>query len=96
MKLLPVLCVISLVAIAPQADAYVVGGSNFELDEYPSPNCTKPTKPFDLSDQMEVDDYNADVETYIACVREYVENGNNDIKRIQEAQQDIIREANSL
>ena len=96
MQIATTLFLASMFVITTRADAYVIGGSNLSLEEYPSPTCSKPTKPFDLSDQFSVDEYNSEIETYIQCVREYVDNGNNDIKRIREAQQDAIDEAKSL
>ncbi|HEV2563395.1 MAG TPA: hypothetical protein VGT78_14760 [Rhizomicrobium sp.] len=89
------------------ARAVVIGGSNLPLFGYPDHQCTKPydkpVKPYEFHDQdeinlynSEVDEYNSQLERFTACIREYLENANNDIKRIQEKAQDAVDEANSL
>ncbi|MBG0753657.1 hypothetical protein Q7O_003120 [Pectobacterium carotovorum subsp. carotovorum PCCS1] len=40
--------------------------------------------------------YKFEVENYVGKVKEYVENGDNDIKRIKEAQQKAINDANQV
>lgn len=93
------------IAFCPQVAAIVFGGSNFGYGGYPDHSCNKPTKPIEpafLDDHWEVDRYNWEVETYnnklilyLNCIDEYVENANNDIKRIREAISSAIDEANS-
>jgi hypothetical protein len=83
--------------------AFVIGGSNFGMFGYPSADCRKPDKPrrpFSPASEWEIDRYNGDVQTYndeiegyIRCVREYVENGQNDIKRVREKMQEAIDRA---
>jgi hypothetical protein len=98
---------IAVVAVAPlTAQAFVIGGSNLPMFGYPAPACTKPMskpiKPYEFSDEGAVDEYNSEVDeynsrlsTYTSCIREYVDNANNDIKRIREKAQEAIDEANS-
>ena len=85
--------------------AMVFGGSNLSFTGYPSHDCMKPTKPYkpySFNSQWEVDSYNSEVESYnfelqqyLSCIDEYVENANNDIKRIKEKAQEAIDEANN-
>jgi len=93
MKYSKILSVIGLLAISTSASAYVVGGSNLDFLGYPKPECMKPTKPYDLSNEYAVMDYNSDIKQYIQCVKTYIENADNDIERIQEAANDLIKEA---
>ncbi|HTT96807.1 MAG TPA: hypothetical protein VMF58_02070 [Rhizomicrobium sp.] len=81
--------------LSADAGAYVFGGTNFSFSGYPDPFCTKPTKPFDLSDQFLVQQYNNDVDTYVRCVKEYLDNADNDRKRILEKENDLIARAKS-
>ncbi|NVJ64743.1 MAG: hypothetical protein HWD84_11025 [Flavobacteriaceae bacterium] len=87
--------------------AMVFGGSNFTLGSYPKNTCypptSKPFKPYQFNNQFEIDSYNvqvkrynAELEDYSNCIDEYIENANNDIKRIQEAAQQAINEFNNL
>lgn len=93
-----------LLFIPLAAGAIVYGGSNLGYGGYPDPDCNRPiapSRPYDLSDQWAVNRYNEDVrnfntelQIYSQCVDEYLENAENDIKRIQEAAQDAIDESN--
>lgn len=64
--------------------AFVMGGSNLPLSQYPS--FTSYYSTYNIS-RNELEQLRWDVERYI-------ENGNNDIKRIQEAQRKAIQEYN--
>ena len=67
---------------------------------YPSQDCIKPDKPvepysFDI--QWEIDAYNSEVEIcnmeleqYINCIGEYVENANDDMQEIKRKAQEAI------
>ena len=44
----------------------------------------------------EVESYNYQLESYLGCIREYVDNAKNDIERAKEAANDAINEANTL
>ncbi len=74
---------ILMLLLAAPAYAYVYGGTNFGFGGYPDPTCYLGYSPNQYS-----------VNTYVDCVNLYVKNGNNDIKRIAEAQQDALDEAN--
>jgi hypothetical protein len=93
MKHTRIIIVTGLLAISTSASAFVIGGSNLDFLGYPKPKCMKPTKPFDLSNEYAVMDYNSDIKQYIQCVEVYIENANNDIERIKEAANDLIKEA---
>jgi hypothetical protein len=44
----------------------------------------------------DVERYNMDVSQYVNCIREYADNGKNDMERIREAINDAINDANTL
>jgi len=86
--------------------AMVFGGSNLGLFGYPSHTCSppysKPVKPYSFTDQWQIDQYNSEVEDYNYemqsfrdCIRSYVDNAKNDIKRIKKKANEAINEANS-
>ena len=62
---------------------------------YPAHSCYKPHKPYQFGSEWERDSYIRKYNQYIDCINEYVENGNNDIQRIQEKQREAIAEAES-
>lgn len=86
---------LSAILVCGTASAYVMGGTNLGFSGYPTHDCRKPYEPYGRS-EYEIDQYRDDVNRYIRCVREYVENANSDIERIQEAQQDAINEVKRL
>ncbi len=88
--------IIALLVMSSSAFAMVFGGSNLGIMGYPKHSCSKPYKPFEFTSQFEVDNYNRQLAMYIGCIKEYVENANNDIERIQEAAKSAIDEAKSL
>lgn len=65
------------------AFAYVVGGSNLGYVGYPEFDAYLPYNPSRY-----------DIEIYINDAQEYIDNCNNDIQRILEAQQNAINTAN--
>jgi hypothetical protein len=87
---------ISLLISTSIVFAYVFGGSNLGITGYPKHTCIKPYKPFQFSSRWEVDSYNAQLDSFISCIRVYVDNAKNDIERIRESANEAIREANSL
>ena len=87
-------CILSFIAFS-SSNAIVLGGSNLGIFGYPSVNCYKPYKPYEFTNQRELDDYKLQIQTYISCVKDYLEKGDYDIKRIQEKQQEAIDQANS-
>lgn len=82
--------------LAIPANALVLGGSNFGLLGYPDHECHEPYKPYEFVDEYQYQSYKNEVELYFDCIREYVENAERDIERIQEAAKSAIEEANSL
>ncbi len=90
---------IVLLLSIPIAHAGVFGGSNLGFSGYPESSCfkpSKPTKPYS-SDRWQIESYNMQVQQYnsawnlyISCVKEYLEDANNDIKRIQEKMEEEI------
>lgn len=78
--------------------AYVIGGTNLGYGGYPDFSGYRPSAPFSYNNEvseMEFNNYRDSVQCYVDSAQEYVENGNNDIKRISEAQDEAIREANA-
>jgi len=74
------------------SNAGVSGGSNFDSSGYPAPKCERPLK-YILYDDHSRDEYNQKMQIYAECVNKYIENAENDILRIREAQDLIIKEA---
>ena len=96
-----------LFVLSAPSFGYVYGGSNLPILGYPSHDCSapysKPHEPYSFNSQWQVDQYNSEVrayndelEEYFSCIREYVENAENDLKRVRDAAQEAIHEANSL
>jgi hypothetical protein len=95
------LLIIAFLIVMPAiTNAGVYGGSNLGFQGYPSHQCRtpyKPNKPYSFDNQWEVDlynskvnSYNLELESYIRCIEEYIDNANNDIKRIQERVQEAV------
>lgn len=80
--------------------AYVIGGTNLGYLGYPEYNKTKPTQPFTsykgTVSKFRYETYKSSVEDYVDGAKEYIENGNNDINRIQEEQREAIKSANDV
>lgn len=89
-----VIFIIAVLVITP-ALAFVYGGSNLGFGGYPAHNCYKPHFPYggEFSSEWERDSYVRDWNSFIDCVNEYIDAGNNDIDRIREAQQNAISDA---
>lgn len=90
-------------SLSNSALAIVIGGTNLGVFGYPDHSCRKPhkpIKPYSLNSRWEVDSYNRQVDSYnfelqryIACMKEYLENASNDMKRIEEKMEEAIAEA---
>lgn len=81
--------------VSGAAGAIVLGGSNLGVMGYPDHRCRKPYRPSQFSEESEVYSYNNEVDRFVRCIREYVENADNDIQRIQEKGQAAIDYAKS-
>ncbi|MEI7245243.1 hypothetical protein [Pectobacterium carotovorum] len=86
---------VSISSIAFTSNAYVYGGSNLNFSGYPDFSELTPSAPYG-NDQYMWNNYKFEVENYVRKAKEYVENGDNDIKRIKEAQQKTINDANQV
>lgn len=93
-----------ILAHAGLANAVVYGGSNMSYSGYPGSTCSKPSKPdrpygttsWDIdSYNAKVRDYNSEMRQYIECVKAYLDNANNDIRRIKEQIDEEISKAKS-
>ena len=91
--------------VSSAAIATETGRSYTGISEYPSHTCSIPTKPIEpdsFSEQGEVDQYNVKVDNYNSqlrlyrdCIREYVANAKNEIKKVRKKITEAINEANS-
>ena len=89
--------------VTASAYAIIFGGTNFGWTGYPDHECRKPEKPirpYSISNQWEVDSFNNDVDnynmnrrTYINCIKNYLDNANNDVLRIHEKMDSALEEA---
>lgn len=81
------------------ASGFVFGGSNFPpLTPYPRHSCIKPIESVSISRYDPAwarDHHNREMEQYRDCIKTYIGNAKNDIKRIQEIINDVIDEHNS-
>lgn len=78
--------------------AFVYGGSNLGYTGYPSFSSYYRTSYLSYNNSVserEFNNYRNSVREYTESAQKYVENANNDIDRIHEAQQDAIRKANA-
>ena len=62
----------------------------------PSHYCSKPYKPYEFTEQWQVDSFNYDVERYSECIQDFVEEQNDAVRKHQEAANDAIDEWNSF
>lgn len=81
--------------MSTSATATVFGPSNMSFTGYPDPRCYQPSVPFS-DDHYAWDSFRSQVRTYVDCVNNYVEAGNNDIQRIRDAQDEAIRDAENF
>ena len=110
MKRVLLILVLTLFASGLFAYSFIYGGSNFSSYlGYPEFSYSKPSKPWttyeylpskytsvETVSEWEYDSYKSSVESYVQHAKEYIENCDNDIKRIREAQQQAIDDANNV
>ncbi|HBM2960883.1 TroA family protein [Klebsiella variicola] len=85
----------ALLSLPFSASAIVMGGSNLGFSGYPEFSEIAPTPPYS-DDQYAWDSYRREVADYAEKAKQYLEDSNSDMKRIQEAQQDAIQKANDV
>lgn len=85
----------ALLSLPFSASAIVMGGSNLGFSGYPEFSEIAPTPPYS-DDQYTWDSYRREVAEYAEKAKQYLEDSNSDMKRIQEAQQDAIQKANDV
>lgn len=83
MKRIFVIFIIVSLWCSSVAFAFVIGGSNLGIMGYP-----------EFNSYLSYDPTRYEIEQYIDDAKEYVENCNYDIQRIQEAKSDAITQAN--
>ncbi len=76
------------------ASAFLYGPSNLPIP-YPEFSKSKPIEPISKN-QSDFDYFKMEVEDYVRAAKEYVESANNDIKDIQDKQQEAIDNANRV
>ena len=82
--------------------ALVLGGTNFGIGGYPRFSSSKPTKPFtsyfsnNTVSKREYDNYRNSVLDYVEKAQTYLDNADNDIKRIKEIKEEVIDTANKV
>jgi hypothetical protein len=97
-----VLAACTCVVASGVAQAAVQGGTNLGTKGYPSVDCRKPKPPTRTygatREEIEryniaVDSYNTDLQRFIACTREYIQNAQNDVKRIRALMDEAVERA---
>lgn len=86
---------ILVLCIGSMGAGYVIGGSNLGPLGYPDYSNFKPNKPYS-DDEFTAKRYKREVEEYVNGAKEYVENAQNDRKRINAAIEDAIDAANGV
>lgn len=86
--------ILLLIFVVPfSSHAVVFGGSNLGFSGYPEFTDSPPSPPFS-DDQFAWDSYKNEVQDYMNRAKQYVDDSDSDIKRIEEAKDDAIRKAN--
>ncbi|MBA6287305.1 hypothetical protein [Colwellia sp. MB3u-4] len=62
----------------------------------PSPLCSKPYKPYEFTEQYQVDSFNNDVQRYKRCIQDFVDEQNNAVRKHEQAADNAIDEWNSF
>lgn len=73
--------------------AAVFGGSNLGFSGYPEFSEYPPSPPFG-DDKFAWESYKREVEDYVNKAKQYVDDANSDIERVNEAKAEAIRKAN--
>lgn len=98
MKIVISIILLSILSVGLFAYSFIFGGSNLGYMGYPEFSDMPPNEPYTGYDkiisEVEYESYRREVEEFVENAKEYVENGNYDIKRIEEAQQEAIDKAN--
>jgi hypothetical protein len=83
MKKILLLILVFVLCVSSVAFGYVMGGSNLDFMGYPK-----------FKAYLSYAPSRDEVEMYVQEAKKYVENCNNDIQSVREAQRDAIRKAN--
>jgi len=60
----------------------------------PSHSCSKPYKPYEFTDQYQLDSFNDDVQRYKRCIMDFVEEQRTAVQNHQNAQSEAIDDWN--
>jgi len=85
MKKIPVMLILLLIYIVSNADSFT-----------PSHYCIKPTKPYEFTNQWQVDNYDNEVQRYKMCIIDFIDEQNNAINNHINAKNDAIEEWNQF
>ncbi|RLW61170.1 MAG: hypothetical protein B6D75_03630 [gamma proteobacterium symbiont of Stewartia floridana] len=61
----------------------------------PSHSCSKPYKPYQFTDQYELDNFMDEVEAYKRCITDFIEEQNDNVRTHQNAAEEAIDEWNN-
>lgn len=87
-----IFAVLIIMFVASDVPAIVFGGSNLGIFGYPEFSSYRPSKPYSKN-SYEVDSYSSNMKHYLSEIKDYLDNADNDIKRIREAMDQARREA---
>jgi len=62
----------------------------------PSHSCSKPYKPYQFTEQYQIDNFQYEVETYKNCIQDFVDEQNDAARNHQNAAQEAIDEWNNF
>lgn len=80
------------VLVVPAALAYAYDSLNFGFGRYPDMDCKKPFIPLKITDQFEIDSLQYDIDQYTMCVEEYIEDAENDARRVLDKRDEAMEE----
>lgn len=95
MKKIIIIAVIFVLCLCSAGMGYVYGGSNLTLSRYPEFSALRPSKPYGKN-RYDAERYQNDVISYRRQAQEYLNNAENDVKRINEAVNDTVEQVNSV
>ncbi|WP_260679813.1 hypothetical protein [Serratia liquefaciens] len=87
------LIVFAYLSVPLSANSAVFGGSNLGFSGYPEFSEFPPSPPYG-DDRYAWDNYKREVEDYVNKAKQYVDDANSDIERVNEAKAEAIRKAN--
>ena len=90
-----VLIALAALIVSSSSCAYVYGGSNLPMGDYPQFNEWTPSKPYG-ADAYAAENYRREVEEYVENARKYIQNVDRDIEDAREKADEAARKANDV